>query len=312
MATERIQRIIDDTAAKTTARLGVFFKNLSTGETAGTRIDEVFPTASVFKVFVLAELLRRWRQEGLSLGARLPLLPGDRSEGSGVLAMLGDGITPTLLDYAHLMMMISDNTAADILFNLLGRDAIRENVLEPLGLVKTKCDLSCRDLIAVSYNAPAGRPYGEFDKWCAANRASFGENWAALRNAPAYTGGLERNDETTPFEVAKILEAFHEGKWVDSEASAKAVEIMLKCQTNARIPKYLPAGCRAAHKTGSMLRVANDAGIVYTPRGDFILSLFYNGNVASEEEYAANASGRLGDELLANLSRDVCTAFLEG
>ena len=49
----------------------------------------------------------------------------------------------------------------------------RPFLLEPLGLVKTKCDLSCRDLIAVSYNAPAGRPYGEFDKWCAANRASF-------------------------------------------------------------------------------------------------------------------------------------------
>ena len=55
---------------------------------------------------------------------------------------------------------------------------------------------------------------------------------------------------------------------------------------------------------------SNIAGIVYTPAGDFILSLFYNGNVASEEEYNANAKGRLGDELLATLSRDICAAFM--
>ena len=85
---------------------------------------------------------------------------------------------------------------------------------------------------------------------------------------------------------------------------------MKQCQTNSRIPKYLPDGCNAAHKTGTMTRVANDAGIVYTPAGDFILSLFYNGNVASEEEYNANATGRLGDELLANLARDICLAFM--
>ena len=305
-----IQQIIDRAAASTTAPLGVYFKNLATGEEAGCNRDAVFPTASVFKVFVLAELLRRWRREGLSLGARLPLLPDGRSEGSGVLAMLGDGLALSLLDYAHLMMSISDNTAADTLFLLLGRDAILENVLKPLGLAKTKCDLSCRDLIAVSYMAPTGRPYGEFDKWCAENRASFGENWAGLRNAPAYTGALERNDETTPAEVAKMFEAFYRNEWVDAEASAKAIEIMLKCQTNARIPRLLPIGCRVAHKTGSMLRIANDAGIVYTPKGDFILAAFYNGNCASEEEFAANAKGTFGDDLIARLARDITTEIL--
>lgn len=305
-----IQQIIDQAAASTTAPLGVYFKNLATGEEAGCNCDAVFPTASVFKVFVLAELLRKWRREGLSLERRIPLSADGRSEGSGVLAMLGDGLAPTLLDYAHLMMTISDNTAADTLFLFVGRDAILENVLKPLGLAKTKCDLTCRDLIAVSYNAPAGRSYGEFDRWCDQNRASFGENWAGLRNAPAYTGALARNDETTPAEVAKMLEAFYRGAWVDAEASAKAIEIMLKCQTNARIPRLLPRGCRVAHKTGSMLRLANDVGIVYTPVGDFILAAFYNGNCASEAEFASNVSGSFGDDLIARLARDIATAVI--
>lgn len=306
MATETIQNLLQASAARTTGRLGAFFQNLCTGETASVRADEVFPTASVYKVFTLAELLLQAKQGRFSLDDRHPLDTAFKSEGSGVLAMLDDGLAPTLRDYAHLMMAISDNTAADFLFHLVGRDAIRRDVLLPLGLSRTKCDLSCRDLIAVCYNLEPGLPYGAFEaRYNAMGRPS-------LRNAPAYVGALAENDETSPADVSRLLECFYRGTWVDADASRGALDIMKRCQTNSRIPKYLPAGCRATHKTGSMLRVANDAGIVFTPKGDFILSLFYNGNTASEEEYEANASGRLGDELLAELARDVCKAFLDG
>ncbi len=306
MKNETIQCIFEEASAKMTGRLGAFFQNLATGETAGVRIDESFPSASVYKIFTLAELLLQARQGRFSLDDRHPLDTSFKSEGSGLLSLLDDGLNPTLRDYAKLMMTISDNTAADFLFNLVGREAIARDVLRPLGLSRTKCDLSCRDLIAVSYNLPPGLPYGAFE----ARYAALGR--PSLRNAPAYVGGLTENDETSPGDVSRILERFYRGTWVDAEASREALDIMKRCQTNSRIPKLLPPDCHAAHKTGSMLRVANDAGIVYTPSGDFILALFYNGNVASEEEYAANASGRLGDELLAGLARDVCNAFLEG
>ncbi len=304
MATEKIHDILQAAATKTTGRLGAFFQNLATGEIASVRADEVFPTASVYKVFTLAELLLQAKQGRFSLDDRYPLDTAFKSEGSGVLAMLDDGLAPTLRDYAHLMMTISDNTAADFLFGLVGRDAIAKDVLKPLGLTHTKCDLTCRDLIAVCYNLEPGLPYGAFEaRYNAMGRPS-------LRNAPAYVGALAKNDETSPADVSRLLERFYRGTWVDADVSRQALDIMKRCQTNSRIPKYLPAGCSAAHKTGSMLRVANDAGIVYTPRGDFILSLFFNGNVASEEEYDANASGRFGDELLAGLAHDVCNAFL--
>ena len=306
MDIRKIQDLIDAAAAGTTARLGVFFKDLKTGETAGADIDGVYPTASVFKIYILAELLLQVKEGKFSLDDRFPLTVESKSEGSGVLALLDDGMAPTLRDYATLMMVISDNTAADFLYGLVGRDAIVRDVLRPLGLSRTKCDLSVRDLIAVSYNLEPGLAYGEFDaRWEASGRPS-------LRNAPAYTGALELNDETSPADVSAMLERLYRGEWVDADASAMAIKIMRSCQTNSRIPKYLPKGCHAAHKTGTMVRVANDSGIIYTPKGDFILSLFYNGNVASEEEYEANASGRRGDELLAGLARDVCRAFIDG
>lgn len=301
---DRIQRLIDAAAGSTTARLGVYFKDLSSGAEAGVNADDAFPTASVFKVFVLAELLRQAHEGHISLDDRHLLSAEDKAEGSGLLAYLADGLQPTLLDYARLMMMISDNTAADFLFKFVGRDNILDNVIRPLGLSKTKCDLTCRDLIAVCYGLEPGLAYGEFSaRWAASSQHS-------LRNAPAYIGGLEFNDETSPRDVSKVLELFHLGKWVDARQSSLAIAIMKDCQTNGRIPKYLPAGCYAAHKTGSMLRVANDAGIVYTPHGAFILSCFYNGNTAAEEEYESNPQGHFGDELIANLARDISNAYI--
>jgi beta-lactamase class A len=66
------------------------------------------------------------------------------------------------------------------------------------------------------------------------------------------------------------------------------------------IPLHLPAETEVAHKTGSIRGVRNDAGIVYAPRGPYLLSLF---------------SKRLGDQVagaaaLAEISRVVWEGFV--
>ena len=60
-----------------------------------------------------------------------------------------------------------------------------------------------------------------------------------------------------------------------------------------------------------MDKVANDCGIVYTAKGDYILCLFYNGNTASQEEYDANKKGRFSDGLLAEISKEIYAAYME-
>ena len=73
----------------------------------------------------------------------------------------------------------------------------------------------------------------------------------------------------------------------------------------ARIAKYLPRGVDVARKSGSMDRVVNDTGIVYSPHGDYIITMFYNGNTASEEEYRTHFRKFMGENLLADLSKKV-------
>lgn len=296
-----IREVIERNAAGATGKLGVYFMDLSTGAEVRYNAEDVFPSASVFKIFVLAELFRQIGSGRCALEDRYPLKSEDKAEGSGVLQLLEDGAELTLKDYATLMMILSDNTAADFLFKFTGRENIIRNVLEPLHLRATKCDLTCTDLLAACYEIEPGTRLEE----SLAARCGRG-----FRNAPAYTGGLERNDETSPEDAAKVLELLYRGQWISPEWDAQAVKILKQCQTNGRIPKFLPVGTAVAHKTGTMDRVANDVGIVYSPKGDYILSLFYNGNTASEEEYRENDHNFFSENLLAVISREIYDAYV--
>ena len=301
MTIANIRQVIEDHASRGTGRFGVYFKDLQTGEAAEYHADEPLQSASVFKVFVLAEMFRQIKEGKFALQDRFPLKTEDKSEGSGVLRLLDDGMELTLRDYATLMMIISDNTAADFLFKLVGRDSILEHVIKPLGLSTVKCDLACSDLVSTCYQMKPGETFVELME----------RGLPDLRNTAPFTCGLEQIDECSVKDVSKVLELFYRGEWMGKEYDDEALDILKACQTNARIPKYLPKGTIVAHKTGSMDRVANDAGIVYTPHGDYILSMFYNGNTASVEEYDSNDHAYFSEELLAHLSEAIYQEYIK-
>lgn len=292
-----IEKVLKEQAATVTGQLGVYFLDLKTGASCTHNPDEIFPTASTFKVYLLAELFRQVKEGKFALTDRYILQEEDKAYGSGMLRLFDTGAALTLRDLAMLMMKISDNTATDILFRLVTRDSIKENTLLPLSFTQTKCDLDCAHLLAACYQRGVGAPPAKVRP--------------DLRNAAAYTGGLAENDETTPRNIAAMLQLIYEGKWVDPDTCQQMLAIMKLCDGDNRITKYLPAGTVVAHKTGSMDRVANDVGIVYTPKGDYILAMFYNGNTAAQEEYDINKDRHISDEILARLSGEIYSIYIE-
>jgi hypothetical protein len=113
---------------------GVCAIHLGTDERVAVLADETFPTASAIKLFVLCELERRGERE---LRERVRLEDADRVLGSGVLAHLGAGLEPTLGDLGVLMMMVSDNTAANLLIDRLGLPTINAT-MRAAGLERTE------------------------------------------------------------------------------------------------------------------------------------------------------------------------------
>ena len=299
---ERIRNVMEEAAGQVTGLLGVGFKDLTTGEEVYLNGDTAFPTASVFNIFVLCELFRREQEGTFSFSDRHTLLNCEKSIGSGILEKAEEGTVYSMMDYAMLMMSISDNTASDYLFGVAGRENIRKHIIEPLGLSNTKIDLNCAQLLTHNYDVTIE----EYRRIVDVENGRFHR-----RNGSFFLCEKERNNQSSPRDMVKLLSLMYQGKLLGADSDRRMLDIMRQCQTNARIPAKLPEGVTVAHKTGSIDHVTNDSGIVFTGSGDYVLSLFYNGNLASEEEYEGTSWGTAGTALLAQLSSDIYNAYLQ-
>ena len=299
---ERIRNVMEQAAGQVTGLLGVGFKDLTTGEEVYLNGDTAFPTASVFKIFVLCELFRREKEGTFSFSDRHTLLDCEKSIGSGILEKAEEGTVYSMMDYAMLMMSISDNTASDYLFGVAGRENIRKHIIEPLGLTNTKIDFNCAQLLTANYDISIE----EYRRIVDVENGRFHR-----RNGSFFLCQKEMNNQSLPGDMVKLLSLMYEGKLLGYDSDRRMLDIMLQCQTNARIPAKLPEDVTVAHKTGSIDHVANDSGIVFTANGDYVLSLFYNGNLASEEEYEGTSWGTVGTALLAQLSADIYNVYMQ-
>jgi beta-lactamase class A len=138
------------TAERLNGVLGYAIKDLSSGETFLRLPDTVFPQASSIKLTVLLELMRQAQEGKLSLQEEHTLRRSEMTVGDTepILTMLSDGtVTLSLRDLAIFMVVLSDNTATNILIDRLGMDNINEGVMR-LGLKETKLRRHMIDLEA--------------------------------------------------------------------------------------------------------------------------------------------------------------------
>jgi beta-lactamase class A len=146
----KLEARLADVADHLDGVMGYAIKDLSTGETFSRLPDTVFPQASSIKLTILLELMRQAQDGKLSLDEKHTLLRREMTQGDTepILTMLGDGtVTLTLRDLAKFMVVLSDNTATNILIDRLGMDTINAGILS-LGLQETKLRRHMIDLEA--------------------------------------------------------------------------------------------------------------------------------------------------------------------
>lgn len=109
---------------------GYWAHSLDTGETFGRRCCERFSTASTIKLPILIELYRQVESGRVRLSDRIPFTEDNRTRGSGVLRILQAGLLLTVRDAAALMICVSDNSATNMLIDLLGMEPINRAMRE--------------------------------------------------------------------------------------------------------------------------------------------------------------------------------------
>ncbi len=185
----RLEAQLNKVADHLDGAMGYAIKDLASGETFTRLPDTIFPQASSIKLTVLLELLRQAQGGKLSLSEKHTLRRNEmtRNDTEAILNKLGDGtVTMSLRDLAIFMVVLSDNTATNILIDRLGMDNINSGIAR-MGLKETKLRRHMIDLEAARQG---------------------------------------NENVSTPREMLTLLEAVHAGKALDAEHSREYFDIL--------------------------------------------------------------------------------------
>ncbi len=253
--------------ARIPGHVGLYAKNLDTQKIIAWHESEVFASASLIKVPILAELFRRVEEEGLNLDETLTLHQEDQVPGSGVLKDLTTGTRYPLRDLATLMITVSDNTATNLLIDYLGIEPVNA-LIRRLGLLHTALE---RRLERV----PVQR--------------------RLLNRTTAY-------DMTRLMELiaqGQVIAVAASSRMVDLLARCQAPQALAPFAREAPYIGSLPP-IRVAHKTGSLAQARHDSGIIYTQKGVLVATIMTEG---APESVLQKHLYRIGRALYSQLSR---------
>ncbi len=104
----------------------------------------------------------------------------------------------------------------------------------------------------------------------------------------------------TAYDAMLFFEKLYKGELANKENTQAMLDLLKRQQLNEKIPKLLPSGTLVAHKTGEINMMTHDAGIVFMPNGDYIISIL------SESNYPPGAVERI-----AQISKSVYDYFLK-
>jgi len=221
--------------------LGFVIKDLRSGQAIVHRPDKRFPSASMVKVPIMAACYKAAEEGRISLTDDMTLKRTDKAPGSGTLRAAPPGTSVTVEKLIELMITDSDNTAANMLIDLLGLEYIGV-AFKDFGLDQTNLSRKMMDF---------------------RSRARGIENY------------------TTPRDMAEILEEIYRRTCVSPQASEKCLACLKGQKVNDRIPRYLPRKVLVAHKTGLENKVCHDAGIVFTDKGDVLICVLTDGDTGA-------------------------------
>ncbi len=283
-------------AAAHRGRVALYAHDLRTGRTASLAPDEPVKTASTIKLAILLDAAEQIRAGRASFDDKLTLTRENQAPGSGVLGQLTPPLTLSLRDVLHLMVVVSDNTAANMAIDRLGLSHI-DATLRQAGLQQT--------VLYKKVFVPAAEPMTPEQKL---GSAQFGLG------------------KTTAREMASLMERFAECRLSLGGSAAKPVSgpgdgplcgamlHMLRSQQDRDgIPRYIepldtgPHGSAIANKTGALNQVRNDVALIATQDGPIVIAAFTWDNADQRwtgDNEGEKTLGRLAAAIVARWAPD--------
>ena len=221
-------------------KVSLFAKNLDTGETYALNPDERVRTASTIKIAVMIEAFARVAEGKAKWTDEVVLTKEKKVSGSGILGELSDGLKLTLRDAVNLMMLISDNTATNLVLDVLTTDAVNAR-MESLGFKQIKINRK----VGSGGESTAGKD---------PENKKFGLGVA------------------TPREMVLVMEKLERGEIINPAVSKEMIELMKREQDRNAIGRSL-WNVPMASKYGALDRLRSAVAILYTDKGKIAMAI---------------------------------------
>ena len=303
-ALARLEQQINYVSRATDAAVGVGAVHIETGRAVSLRGAEAFPMASAFKLPLAIQILSLVDEGKLTLDKMVSLTPTDLHPGSGKLTdlLFHPGVSLSIANLMELALVVSDNTAADILLREAGGPTAVTARMRALGLTGIRVDRSTVALISDWQGVKNLPPESQWNR----------DMWDKLYDAVPQTEHmrarraemLDPRDTATPDDMTGLLLRLWRREILTPQSAGVLLGIMDRCETGlSRIKGLLPQGTDVAHKTGTLGGVANDIGFITLPgdAGHIAISVFTK---------ASNRPEDVSEKAIAEISRTIYDYFV--
>lgn len=212
--------------------VGIFVKNLRTGEEVAIHADSLFPTASMIKVPITIGIFDKIEKGELKYDSVLTYRDSLLYAGEDILGSFKDGEKISLSKVLMLMITTSDNTASLWCQHLAGTGTAINAILDDYGFANTRVN-----------SRTEGRQ----------------ENWKQ------YGWG-----QTTPREMAELIMRIHEGNIISKRASERIYRNLTRIYWDGEALSQIPPYVQAASKQGAVNQSRSEVVLVNAPHGDYV------------------------------------------
>ena len=211
---KKLQKQVEQNIIGFHGSIGIYIKNLESNKIVSINADTIFPTASMVKIPILIGIMDKLNNGELDYHQGLIYRDSLLYAGADILGSFKDTQRIELGKAIMLMLTMSDNTASLWLQTLAGKGTRINEILDSLGFRYTR----------VNSRTP-GRE---------SNRSQFG--WG----------------QTTPKEMATIMEKISKGEIINKERSAQMLRLLGRNFWDEQAISQIPPDVFVASKNGAV------------------------------------------------------------
>ena len=233
---------LNNIIAQSGAGCSVYYKSLTSGDIFYNYSGKM-PSAGMIRPFIMAKAMDEIEQGNLKLEQKFKITANNRAMGSSVLQKKKNGEELTIKELIEAMIVSNDNTATNMLIDILDTDSINVYI-EQHGYLDTVL---------------ASKP-GLEEKPSESNNSAKGKN-------------IDKKNYTSVNDLMTFFNRLYYNQCVSTSADHFMMETLKKQADRSRLLALLPKDVQAAHETGDAPGIQNDGGIIFAKENYILVIL---------------------------------------